>query len=421
MTKHKPDSEVEDLFKYPIMQALARRRSRRFPLGCNLSVGGFQHRSSQQPVALNDLELAFLCWAGAGITGSIVGDIPSEMGGKAFGSWIGRTIPLPCNVYNTRLFFTNDNGTYMYNPVSTGKMVEIETVDDLNRIAGHFQDSCIKVLDQRVEFAERALLGAMHWNINRPGTTVFIPVVDQSEEYIDFLLTIFDSAGNGYRLYDNMRGKWAGLESLIESGGLKGPRVEISSFEYNVMVNNLAPAYFMIENIHLLAEAMGLGSVVFGGYTGQVMLGITSMSKGLGFTAQKGNDGRLNPVGLDNVFEAFCPPYYKDMSDAVDAVVEKKFGEHGHFTQQYDGVRPFKDWKNLQKGYSKPAAAAVRNVKAYCSYVYETYGRIPATTDTKLLPIWLQVHHLDLDFYKTHFADEVISDAQRTHMARWHK
>lgn len=32
--------EVKELFKYPLLEAIARRRARRFPLGCTLSEGG---------------------------------------------------------------------------------------------------------------------------------------------------------------------------------------------------------------------------------------------------------------------------------------------------------------------------------------------------------------------------------------------
>jgi hypothetical protein len=30
------------------------------------------------------------------------------------------------------------------------------------------------------------------------------------------------------------------------------------------------------------------------------------------------------------------------------------------------------------------------------------------------------VHHLDIDFYEKYFPSEVITEAQRNHMAEWH-
>jgi hypothetical protein len=413
--------EVKQLFKYPIMEAIARRRSRRFPLGCTLPEGAIKYASTKQPVPLNDIETAILCWSGAGITGSITGDLPTKIGGSAFGTWLGRATPYPSNVHNARLFFTNDSGTFVYDPTKATKPVEIDTEADREKIMTYFKQDCVRVLEERVEFVPRALLGVMHWNTNQPGTTVFIPIVDQSEEYLNFLLGIFEVEGFGYRIFDEKTGQSAGLQPWIDSGKLRGPQVGLASFENSLILSNLAPAYLILENIHLVAEAMGLGAVIFGGYTGQIMLGITPMSKGLGFTAQIGKDGKPNPVGLDKVFGAFCPPYFKDMNEAVDAFVEKKFGRSGSHAAGYRGTNSFKDWKTVQADFQVPSKTSIDQVKAVCTYVYETYGRFPATTDTKLLPVWLQVHHLDLDFYDNFLAPGIVTDAERQHMQLWHK
>jgi len=413
--------EVKQVFQYPILEAIARRRSRRFPLGCTLPEGALQYASQKPSVPLNDIETAILCWSGAGITGSITGDLSTKIGGSAFGTWVGRATPYPSNVHNAKLFFTNDNGTFVYDPKKATKPVEIDTEADRERIMTYYKEDCIKVLDERVEFVPRALLGVMHWNTNQPGTTVFIPIIDQSEEYINFLLAIFEVEGYGYKMFDDMKGQSAGLQQWIDAGKLKGPQVPLTSFENSLMLSDLAPAYLILENIHLVAEAMGLGGVMFGGYTGQIMLGITPMSKGLGFGAQIGKDGRANPVGLDKIYEAYCPPYYKDMNEAVDAFVEKKFGGGGSHTAEYKGTTSFKDWKTIQSDFNIPSKTSIDQVKAICTYVYETYGRFPATTDTKLLPVWLQVHHLDIDFYDKNFAKGIVTEAQRQHMQTWHK
>ena len=413
--------EVKQVFQYPILEAIARRRSRRFPLGCTLPEGALQYASQKPSVPLNDIETAILCWSGAGITGSITGDLSTKIGGSAFGTWVGRATPYPSNVHNAKLFFANDNGTFVYDPKKATKPVEIDTEADRERIMTYYKEDCIKVLDERVEFVPRALLGVMHWNTNQPGTTVFIPIIDQSEEYINFLLAIFEVEGYGYKMFDDMKGQSAGLQQWIDAGKLKGPQVPLTSFENSLMLSDLAPAYLILENIHLVAEAMGLGGVMFGGYTGQIMLGITPMSKGLGFGAQIGKDGRANPVGLDKIYEAYCPPYYKDMNEAVDAFVEKKFGGGGSHTAEYKGTTSFKDWKTIQSDFNIPSKTSIDQVKAICTYVYETYGRFPATTDTKLLPVWLQVHHLDIDFYDKNFAKGIVTEAQRQHMQTWHK
>lgn len=413
-------NNVVELFKAPLMAAIAHRRARRFPLGCKIPDRDLRYVSEKSPVPLNNLELAFLCWAGNGVTGTITGDLPIS-GGNLFTTWLGRAVPYACNVQNTRLFFTSDNGTYVYHPDTSSGIVEVEGEKDWQKITEAYQKGLRKVMDERAEFVPKSLLRAMHWNTNQPGTTIFIPIIDQTMEYINFLLGLFDYEGYGYQLFDEQMAKWAGLSEWISSGNLKGPKVDLRSFEQTLLTLNLAPAYMMLQDIHLVAEAMGLGSVVFGGYIGTVMLGVTPQSRGLGFRAATDKAGKTNAVGLDSVFEAFCPPYYRDMGEAVDAFVEMKFGRGGLFSTDYKGKTPYKNWPQIQPKFHHPSKTSIDQVKAVCRYVYETYGRFPASSDTKVIPMWLQVHHLELDFYREHYPPEMVTEAHRQHMALWHK
>ena len=58
--------------------------------------------------------------------------------------------------------------------------------------------------------------------------------------------------------------------------------------------------------------------------------------------------------------------------------------------------------------------------KAVCKYIYETYGRFPASVDTMHLMWFMQAHHLDLDYYATYFRPGACSESHLTHMATWH-
>ncbi|MBN1366543.1 MAG: hypothetical protein JW967_01270 [Dehalococcoidales bacterium] len=414
--------EVKTVFTYSLLEAIARRRTRRFPIGCTFDEGALKYISSQKPIPLNDVELAILCWSGAGITGSAIQDVGAAGDGQ-IASWIGRVIPNPCNVNTTRLFFTNDSGTYLYNPTKASKQVEIMNETDRNKIMAYFEQDCYKIMDGRLQMYPSVVPPPLIWNTNQPGTTVFIPVVDNVELYLYRVFTSL-SPQPGYQLFDAKKKRSAGLQKWVDSGDLKGPRIDISSFEQNMQQGIFsAPAYLMLEHMHLVAEAMGLGAIMFASYVGEVMLGITPLGKGLGFHALKDKDGNLNPIGLDGVFEAFCPPYYKNMDEAVDAYIEKLCGLASTKGPDYKGIIPFKKkyWQKIKPTYVKPSKKHIEIMKAYCNYIYDTYGRIPVTSNAKVIPCWLQVHHLEVDFYKKYYAKGLITEAHENHMKLWHR
>ena len=85
--------EMREVFQYPLLKAMAHRRTRRFPLGCEMAEGTLRHKSENPAVPLNELETALLCWAGAGITGLIAADMPTDdVQGSMFTSWVGRIL-----------------------------------------------------------------------------------------------------------------------------------------------------------------------------------------------------------------------------------------------------------------------------------------------------------------------------------------
>jgi hypothetical protein len=58
--------------------------------------------------------------------------------------------------------------------------------------------------------------------------------------------------------------------------------------------------------------------------------------------------------------------------------------------------------------------------KAVCNYIYDTYGRFPASVDAMHMMWFMQAHHLDLEFYAKHFHLGALSETHLTHMAKWH-
>ena len=84
-----------NLWQYPLFRAFSRRRAQRFALGAEVKDAPFPYKSKRQPVSLNELEVASLCWAGYGSTGLIMGDL--ECSSNTFMCWSGKPIPSPCN------------------------------------------------------------------------------------------------------------------------------------------------------------------------------------------------------------------------------------------------------------------------------------------------------------------------------------
>ena len=108
--------------------------------------------------------------------------------------------------------------------------------------------------------------------------------------------------------------------------------------------------------------------------------------------------GWANPVGLDGVFEGYCPPYFPTMAAAVDAALAR-----------VSRVEPIVELSD----------AGLACTKAVCTYIYETYGRFPATVDTMHLMWLMQAHHLDLDFYDRFFGPGAYGPMHAAHLAAW--
>ncbi len=73
--------------------------------------------------------------------------------------------------------------------------------------------------------------------------------------------------------------------------------------------------------------------------------------------------------------------------------------------------------KGSVKPYSEEFVAALGEM---AQYVYETYGRFPATLPTMVLRIVVQVQHIDTEFYDAHFEKGAYLDTHVRHMERWH-
>ena len=168
----------------PLADAVLTRRSRRVGLGMRVPDGPLAYESPHAPVPLTELEEAFLVWIGTGVTGLALADLPTD-GISWMHGFSGRSWPCSCNSHSTELFFTNADGL---NLVRLGE----DTPDDVSVFGGKDDDAVIATVLDRFRAAttrledgradlpkgEPGLFGFNAWNVNQPGTTLFVPVTN---------------------------------------------------------------------------------------------------------------------------------------------------------------------------------------------------------------------------------------------------
>ncbi|NSW88138.1 hypothetical protein CL651_000055, partial [bacterium] len=79
MSKKNGNGKVnyEAALNYPLFEAIFNRRSRRFGAGMELpSDSTLGHKSEIPPIPLTEFQEAMLVWAGTGLTGLCLADLP---------------------------------------------------------------------------------------------------------------------------------------------------------------------------------------------------------------------------------------------------------------------------------------------------------------------------------------------------------
>ena len=395
-------------FDAPLFKTMYTRRTRRFPQGGKLPSrrAGLSYDSKEEPVPLNDLETAILCFATSGITGVTVEEIRHLLGHLTV---IGRTAASPCASLTLHRFFTNDDGVFYYKTDSTHgiipkRRVRIRAPEDRKEILEDYKKNSIKLKDGRIDIPRKAIGSAFESMVNLPGTTLFIPIADTTREYINLLFT--GLAQFRWQLWDEVKNQPAGVGKWIDKGFLDGDRMSITQYESMLPWLCNLEAGMAMQNLSLAATAMGLGSFMM--HT--IDLRTVMRSLNMRFEELKKEafpQATVNPVGIDGILEGYCPPY-RTVEEAVDEIAAMKWGPRGIYGE---------------KGYSLPKPKIYETIveitKSYCKYVYGMYGRMPKYHDAMFIPILAQIHHLDTGFYERFFP-EYLDEMDRTHMITWH-
>ena len=116
----KEEPVLQNVWQYPLFEALYGRRSRRFGVGFEIAEGPFPYKSEQSPLPLSEHEEALLVAAGVGVTGTPLWDMARPV---ALAAGLGRTFASASGGRRTALFFTNDEGVYFIDPGASATKV----------------------------------------------------------------------------------------------------------------------------------------------------------------------------------------------------------------------------------------------------------------------------------------------------------
>ncbi len=449
---------LDALFSRPLLETMWRRRTHRVSRGSSVTAGSMSYESSQPRMPLSELEEAVLI-ALTGCTGLTMPDRPfaDPRNGKPIMAkpnlnMAGRTAGSPDNAQGTHFFLINDSGTYFLRklpPVTNGASPFDPAV-----LIARADEAKVRILDHRIDVPDGkrdfpAYLDSNRFLSNLPGTTILFPVVDLSRQYINgmmYLLTQPEGARptvvddrNFYRI--------AGVKRWVENGflnkNIKLPLGVIWAMRTQI------EADLILQNLMLVADAMGLGAWIHASIAPSVLLGDPKFRKtygemlGFDWVTPKWKLAdvlrwqvplpfprfaqlRANAVGLrhkgEHLIKAMCPPNYDSMAEAVDAVIADKFGPNGIYTDEALFERIYKGefgakYLTEASDYTADVIACTRDI---CTYIYETHGRFPAHSEAIHVPgVWLQAHHVEEGYYNRFFRHG-LTDAHRAHDQDWH-
>ena len=197
-----------DLLKFPLMEAIAGRRARRFCLGAEIPDGPLAFKSRHKPLPLSEIEQLVVLSTMGGVTGWHYAIMRHARYAPRLsnycGSPVGRTFPSSAGFITSELFFTDDKGTYFF--PTRDFHPEIEIYDgkiDLQEFLAVHKKRIKKLSDKRLYIPNREpyMEGHNTWIANHKGSTLVIPVGDLSQH---MLANICFYTQNGFSLYDDI-------------------------------------------------------------------------------------------------------------------------------------------------------------------------------------------------------------------------
>jgi hypothetical protein len=415
-----------DLREFGLIDALLGRRSRRFFMGAEIPDGVFAFKSKKKLMPLSEFEKLLVVAACGGNTAwhhmiyraQIYAPHLSNYAGAAG----GRVFPSAAGFHTSQTFFTDDDGLYLLEMRDAPAFADRAVDGSLNLegFVSNAKEHIRKIHDGRLKIPSEVPFAEAHntWVFNKPSTLLVIPVGDLSQHV---LLNILYMLQNGLVLYDDINKKTIpGIEQFrdIVDINTTWPITFVEQWSLSELTVELGASCYAGV---LMLQAMGLGGWMFNGVDPFAMLGASGdpAVPGLGFRYDV--DDRWpypNPTGLEGVMEGYCPPHYPDMRSAVDAVCQRKFGPGGPFHPDTPG--PWKDSRKVRSAAKGHEERFRQCVALQAQYIYDTFGKFPGTLPSMFLIMYLQAHHLDLDFYDEFYKPGSYLKTHADHMRQWH-
>ncbi len=394
-------------------------------MGAEIPDGVLAFKSNHPPMPLSETERLLVLSTMGGVTGWHFAIMRHAKYAPKLSNYcsspVGRTFPSSAGFITSELFYTDDTGTYFFPTRDFHPQMEIHDGKvNLEEFLTLHQKRIKKLSDKRLHIprAEPYMEGHNTWIANHTGSMLVIPVGDLAQH---MLANICFYTQNGFPIYDDIKKKpIPGIEKFNNIVEVKKtiPLTFMEQYSLTELTAELSTSCYAGV---LMLQAMGLGGWMFDGIDRHTVLGASGDQNvlGLGFRYDKDERWSIpNPTGLQGVFEGYCPPHYHDMREATDALAKRKFGEGGVYNPNTPGA-----WSDSPKvrASANPYTEEFKEcVALQAQYIYDTYGKFPATVPSIFLLTYLQAQHLDLEFYDHYFKPGAYLTTHKEHMDRWH-
>jgi hypothetical protein len=422
-----------------LIDAMLARRSRRFAQGMNLPTGPLAYRSQRAPNPLSEEQEAALAFAACGVTGYALAELPygrsatpEASGGNIMTHFVARTIASGDATHDCTVFVLNDAGTWMLKRPQDYPRAEIPELIRTareGRLVELYQKARVELADHRLNVPCQVPFVAPFnkWMANVPGTTYFLPVAELTALYINVMLSAFDEDHAMFVVDDRNGYQPAGVAGFARSAGgslnddpSAGRLLTISFIETWICEFVAIEQGAIHQNLGLMCAALGLGGFPHFAahpFIWPMALGFrvenVPFHKLLGLPPGGASDLPVpTPVGLEQngnvLLKPFCPPYYRDMEEAVIAFLDYKYAEGSGTFRDGGAVTGWRDGATIQAGIPAYSPKAIEATIAYCRYVYERYGRFPVSGGPFRTVLAFQAHRLDPDFYARFYREEAV-------------